>query len=184
MNFSSTNTISSKLPEFAGVSFTLRILNEPRRLKARLQVADINRRMRELREEAAEAVGTELTPEAIKTWGDREQKIFEPFGERTSLIYESEVLPVWTKLLLVSVNGLEIDGQPATIASFLEEGPGPLQRELAVIVGQEAGLTPREQGESAPPTTSKEPADGRPNVPDLEKAKSTAAPHAEDAETT
>jgi hypothetical protein len=46
---------------------------------------------------------------------------------------------------LVSVDGLEIDGEPATPASLLEAGPEALVREALEAVRREAGLSEHER---------------------------------------
>lgn len=50
---------------------------------------------------------------------------------------------------LASVEGLEIDGEPATAESLVAAGPEPLVREALVAVRREAGLSEGERKNSA-----------------------------------
>jgi len=162
MNFESRNTIPSKLPGFEGVSFTVHKLNEPRRMKARLALADTSARLREIATEATAAVGGKTLNDPSK-FTPEELARFLPFSERSGDIWSAEIVPAWMRALLVSVSGLTIDGKPATVESFIEDGPRDLYNEVASHITNEAGLTERERGESAPSTTSSAQADGRMN---------------------
>ena len=55
---------------------------------------------------------------------------------------------------LESIEGLEIDGAPATPETLLENGPEPLVLEILAAIRHEAGLDEDERKNSAPPSTS------------------------------
>jgi hypothetical protein len=162
MNFESRTTIQSTLPAFEGVSFTVHTLNEPRRMKARLALADTSRRLREIAAQATAAVGGKSLEDPTK-FSPEEMAAFLPFSERSGDIWAADVVPAWIRALLISVQGLTIDGKPATVESFIEDGPAALYAEVARHITNEAGLTKRELGESEPPSTSSAQADGRMN---------------------
>lgn len=55
---------------------------------------------------------------------------------------------------LASIDGLEIDGAPATAGTLLDAGPEPLVAEILAAVRHETGLDEAERKNSAPPSTS------------------------------
>jgi hypothetical protein len=53
-----------------------------------------------------------------------------------------------------AIDGLEIDGAPATVDSLIETGPEELVREILAAVRHETGLDEDERKNSEPPSTS------------------------------
>ena len=81
-------------------------------------------------------------------------------NSRVKAIEINEILPVFVKHLLVSVDGLEIDGVPATPETAIESGPPELFAEIAKAVKHEMGLDEQESGNSEPLSTSSARVDG------------------------
>jgi hypothetical protein len=154
MNFESQVTRKSDLPDFSDVSFTVHKLTEGRRLKIRLSLAEPNRRLRDL---MAEKEAAEGKPPA------EQLAIYTRVLADMQDVIDDQITPVWVRGLLVSIDGLTINGEPATVEALIEEGPRDLYREIAGVIGKEVGLTEKERGESAPPTTSNAQEDGRMN---------------------
>ena len=85
---------------------------------------------------------------------------------KLSLAAESEARAAETALLnaeidaihlrwgLAAIDGLEIDGAPATADSLIDAGPEELVREILAAVRHETGLGADERKNSAPPSTS------------------------------
>lgn len=86
--------------------------------------------------------------------------------ERLALLPEGEARQAETALLsaeidaihirwgLAAIEGLEIDGAPATADSLIEAGPEDLVQEILAGVRQETGLSADERKNFAPPSTS------------------------------
>ena len=86
--------------------------------------------------------------------------------ERLALAPDNEARAAQTALLgaeidaihlrwgLASIEGLEIDGAPATADSLIDAGPEDLVREILSAVRRETGLDADERKNSAPPSTS------------------------------
>lgn len=152
INFDPEQKIDSKLPDFAGVSFTIHQLTEGKRLRVRLTLADANARLRDLMVEKAEA---DAKPEA-----ERPPLYARILADMQDLIND-RINPVWVRHLLVSVEGLTIRGQSVTPDLLIESGPRPLYAEIAQTVREQAGLTDGERGKSELPITSTALADGQ-----------------------
>jgi len=163
MNFDPEVIISSKLPGYEDVSFTIHQLTEGKRLKVRTVLADVNAQLRDLMTEKVTADGL---PEAERA------PLYARIGLSIQELLEDKITPAWVRALLVSIDGLTIKGQPATAESLIESGPRELYYEIGKAVRAAAGMTDEERGESVPPTTSSALADGRIN--------NTSAPIAED----
>ena len=61
----------------------------------------------------------------------------------TNLI-QSEINPCWLRWGLDSISGLEIDDQPATVESLINDGPKPLCEEILTEIRKLAELSPSE----------------------------------------
>ena len=164
MNFNSTATHDSKLPAFAGVSFTLHKLTEGRRLKMRLALSDSMAKIRALSLEKEAAGLADKDALEGKIPADKLPLFWRILGDMQEVM-DDQVTPAWVRGLLVSVSGLTIDDKSLDGSDaadlLITGGPRDLYNEIALLVRAEAGLTERERGESAPPTTSSAAADGR-----------------------
>ena len=150
MNFASKVTHQSTTCE--GVSFTIKKLSEGLRMKLRLALADANAKLRDLATEEAASVGA---PDAERLG------LLSRISTDVRDLMNDVLAPAWVRALLVSIDGLTIDEAPATPETLISDGPRELYREVVAAVQAEFGLTERERGESAPPTTSSAQVDGR-----------------------
>jgi hypothetical protein len=159
--FESKVTIEARAPEFAGVRFVLRKMTEGRRIRLRMQLAAAQARIHELMDEQ-KRLAAEVGAATVEEVRDPEaaRQIAKLTREMADLA-DNEMTPTWVRWGLASIEGLEIDGEPATVESLIESGPPDLYQEVAEAVRKEAGLTAEEQGESGSPTTSPAPGDGR-----------------------
>ena len=146
MDYVSTQTIQSSFSE--DISFVLNKMSEGRRISLRLKLAGMTNRLRELMEQANQAVGTENVAQA--------SMLFDQVKE----VVDDQITPEWVRWGLVSIHGLRIDGEAATVESMIAKGPRSLYNEIVLAIKAEAGITEEERGESEPPSTSAAPVDG------------------------
>jgi len=149
MKFFSRVRINSALPGFEDVFFTLNKMTEGRRINLRLSVADGTAGVRQILAEK-QALNTESDVAKIADLLDRLTRIIE-----------DEINPAWVRWGLHAVDGLEIDGEPATVESLIQTGPPELYAEILTAIRHAAGLSEDDQGNSASPTTSGARVDGR-----------------------
>ena len=147
MNFESTVSHNSKLPGFEGVKFCLKKMTEGRRIKLRLALAAAQAELMDVLTEASNAK-------------DNEVKLAGLLNQVES-IRGNTIDPLYVRWGVKSIEGLQIDGQDATVDLLIEEGPPELYQEILSRVKKEAGLSDEEKGESVPPTTSNAATDGR-----------------------
>ena len=158
--FESRVVHEAKAPGFKGVRFVLRKMTEGRRIKLRMALAGAQARIRELLEEQERLLAP--AGDVAKAELDAETKAaVRKLSLAMAEIADNEITPAWVSWGLERIEGLEIDGQPATLESLIEAGPPQLYHEVADAIRKEAGLTEEEQGESGSPITSAAPEDGR-----------------------
>lgn len=80
------------------------------------------------------------------------------YRRQTLNFLESE--PAYIRAMVVSLDGVSIDGKPASIDSLIESGDDALVAEIGAFVRKQLGLDPEERKNSSPPSTSREKADG------------------------
>lgn len=118
-------------PSAPGVRFLVRRMSFGRRLELTRQVQELAKRL------AFVAAGEEgLSSDA----------------ERAML--GGEIDREYLRWGLAGLEGLEIDGEPATVESFLEAGPEELVREALAEVKRQAGLSEAERKNSESRSTS------------------------------
>lgn len=186
MKYASKERIESKT--CPGVAFTVRRLTGDRRVELSLKLADAYDKLGDLRREAAR-VAVKVKPlvdqahAAIKAGDADALKALNGNSDvieaarlhlRITSVERDEILPVCVRALLHSVEGLEIDGKPATPQATVEDGPPELYNEIAQVVQRELGLSEDEQGNSASPTTSAALVDRRTNPTSAENAEGWA----------
>ena len=119
MMYSSTVDVSSRCCE--GVTYKVARISFRRRLELVRRVREIARTME------IDAAGTTM-------------------GERLdAAVAAGEIDRLYLEWGLLSVEGLEIDGEPATPQLLLEFGPEELCHEIAAAIKRECGLSPEEQ---------------------------------------
>lgn len=119
VKYTSTLTLESRL--YPGVRFTICRLSFGRRLELIRRIGDLVRKLECL--ESSERDSDRV--EAALLRGEIERAYF-----------------MWG---LESVEGIEIDGQPATAEVLVERGPEDLVREIVEAIKTEAGLSEEER---------------------------------------
>ncbi|MCC6591608.1 MAG: hypothetical protein IT168_33285 [Bryobacterales bacterium] len=173
MNYSSKERIESKTCQ--GVVFVIRKLTEGRRIELSLALAETYDKLHLLRREAAKvatrAKSLLAEADAARIAGDI-NKLAEINNHPDTLetihawkkYYNFErdsIWPVYCKMLLHSVEGLEVDDNPAPPEMAIKDGPPELYEEILAAVKKQLGLTEEEQGNSESPITSNALGDGR-----------------------
>jgi hypothetical protein len=82
------------------------------------------------------------------------------FGERAKAIDVRELTPIAIGYMLQGIEGLTIDGEPATIDLVRQRGPDSLYAEIADAVRHEIELSTEERENLPSPSTSAEAVDG------------------------
>jgi hypothetical protein len=119
MNYESVEQVESKVA--AGVTFLISRMSFARRM-------DLMKRVRDLAREATfRAAGRELSE------------------QMSAALLEAEIQRLYVKWGLISVDGLEIDGCPATPESLAQAGPEELFREAYGAVRAATGLSEEER---------------------------------------
>lgn len=154
LSIQSKTTIESE--SCPGVTFTVRRLNKIQRSVRDLPVMEPRMRYTEISERYFELKGRkEQTPETL-----RETKMLD---YEAGLVINEHLKPASIRAALVSIEGLEIDGKPATVDSLLADGSpdtDALIDEIYQACEIAAGLTGTQQKNSPSPSTSVEPVDG------------------------
>jgi hypothetical protein len=119
MTYESTRTVESAVCE--GVTFRLARMSFARRL-------DLARRVREL--------GRQI--EFQQAGEDLQDKL-------DAAVSSGAIDKVYLEWGLVDVCGLEIDGEPADVATLIERGPEPLCREAVREIRRECELSEQER---------------------------------------
>lgn len=119
MNYESFSTMESK--SLPGVKFTIRRMSFGRRIEL----------MRQVRELAGKV-------EFLEAGSDPREKI-------EANLLASEVDRLYILWGLAAIEGLEVDGEPATPESLISAGPEDLCREVLAAVRAEFGLSEEER---------------------------------------
>jgi hypothetical protein len=164
INYSSTRTVQSRLPDFEGVSFTIRRISDGLRNQYRLETAGALREQADLIEQREDLV------DAIRERMGMDEKAFSevrmdqlPRSDRRTLrevgtkidqLNSEAIYPAMIEVGLVSVDGLTIDGQPVDVDSLHRVGPESLVAEILFEIRKEFGLAVEAQENLGSPTTS------------------------------
>jgi len=210
MNYESRKTFTStSIPE---VSFTLLKINVKRRLAFNLLMAKKFEALREIykrrkpfdeayqsalkaaREKARPEIEALMEAESIsREEATKRSKVTLEFPEdqleqimaitQEAQEYDArECTPDMVKFFLQKIEGLEIDGAPATADSLIDAGPDDLYQEIAQGISGQLGLTSTEKenlelaGTSEPPVggpANPEPADSLTTVETVASAATT-----------
>jgi hypothetical protein len=165
MKYTSTITHQSKTDP--AISFTVRHLTEGRRIKISLQLADKYDKIDTIRAGVSE-IAERVKPLLAQAKADGSDVLsnnpdmadLTRKHRQMQSVERDEIIPTFVRALLVSVDGLEIDGAPATVESMIESGPPDLYAEIAKAVKHEMGMDEQETGNSEPLSTSTVQADG------------------------
>jgi hypothetical protein len=161
MNYTSTIPIESK--SSPGVRFTIRKMTKGRRDILEDQQAPFREKLRPLYEELgpldkerAEATEAkqDFPADKLRRWSE----LLAQIGR----IDHREMEPQAVRFVLVSIEGLDIDGEPAKLDAIMERGPDELYDEILAAVKRELGLLPAEASNLPLPSTSAAVVDGSP----------------------
>ena len=119
VSYESTLTIESKV--MPGVRFVVNRISFGRRMELSRRVREITQKV-----EFLEA-GNELD------------------GKIEAAMLAQEVDAMYLRWALVAVNGLQIDGEPATAEHLLDRGPDDLAREIVGAIKEQCGLNESER---------------------------------------
>jgi hypothetical protein len=158
ISLKSKNTIASKA--IPGVSFTVRTLNKIQRARRDLPVMATRQHLAGLIREYSPL---QDTPDRTPAQSARLDLIEAEY----SWLQDQEIYPSVIRAGLVSVDGLEIDGQPATADSLIESTGADydlLIEEIYQACASAAGLTATETKNSQSATTSTAPVEADPTV--------------------
>jgi len=138
MKLTTSNIIKSvRFPE---VSYTVRSLSEGRRQTLAASIADATYQIYDLGAQA-----DALLPEDKEAPLDGEN-LYKRAAllDKITAIDSSVVRPAWIKIYVTKIDGLEIDGLPATVESFLNEAPSEMFNEIVDLIKTQASLTSEE----------------------------------------
>lgn len=151
ISIKSKNVIESKA--VPGVRFTVRTLNKIQRAARDFPIASARAHIADLLEEY---FAIKATPEADRTPGQVERLNAIDYREY-SAVYDAQIVPANLRAGIVSIEGLEIDGAPATAQSLIDSGGADydaLITEMNDACEAASRLTPTETKNSQSDTTS------------------------------
>jgi hypothetical protein len=164
MNYTSTESFESKV--FPGVTVTLKKMSSRRRAEFNLSMAPLLAKARNLaianepiEQEYAEHV---KASEIAKANGSTDLPVF-PDAKLDQLgkawteqrrFEQDEMSPQILRWGVASIDGLTIDGKPATVESLIDAGPPELSEEITAEVTRVMRLSAAEIKNSGSPTTS------------------------------
>ena len=119
MLYTSTTSFSSK--EMQGVSFTIHRMSFARRIDLAQRIREEGRKLAFL--ESGQGAGDKIDALVL---GQEIEKLYFEWG-------------------LKEIQGLEIDGEPATPQLLIERGPEGLCREIVEVIKSECGLSEEER---------------------------------------
>ncbi len=119
MEYNSYLTVRSEC--MPGVTYTIRRMSFDRRIDLTRQIRELSRKI-----------------EFLQAGQDGGEKV-------EAVLLGAEAGRVYLNCGLVKVEGLDIDGEPATPERLLECGPEALCREVIAVVKAECGLTDEER---------------------------------------
>lgn len=153
MNYTTTIEYESKV--FPEVTYVLNKMSEARRAQLRLLIAGPTAKVRNLIRELQRLEDRYPADENNPRDEEINRQMFD-MTDQMEQISADEIDPKWLLWGLKSIAGLEIDGQPATPKSLLEDGPPMLFAEIVAKIKQVAQLNGAEEKNSGSPTTSGE----------------------------
>lgn len=155
-SYQSTVKVESQLPDWQGVSFTVRRLSEGLRLAVNERLGPQIEKMRDLVSEA-----NALMPKVQDGSPDEATVSRLGFVANSIGLVRSAINRAYAEAGVTKIEGLEIDGAPATIRSLIESGPRELYAEALEVALREAGMTEQEKKNLESPITSGAAVDGR-----------------------
>jgi hypothetical protein len=155
VSFNSTETFESTARP--GVKFTVRRLNKIQRTKRDAGILEDRVKLSELMAEMRALTDPATTPEEkTRVMLSREYQVLDA---RMGVPMVSVIQPAYIRAGLLSIEGYEIDGKPATAESLIEHGEDDLLEEIYVHCLTLSGLDGEQEKNSSSPGTSPEAAD-------------------------
>lgn len=152
MNHVTANTHQSKI--FPDVSFAVLTLSEGRRIALAEKLAGKYEKIDQLRREskstikaaqaaleAYRAIGEKTENDLEKLTNDQSVSAAADIQKRIDTVLRNEIYIVYVRDLLSGVDGLVINGVPATPETLISDGPLPLYEEILAAVKVELGLS-------------------------------------------
>ena len=134
MNLLTKRTLTSKL--FPEVTYEARSFSEGRRQALVASIAEDTYKLYELIGAANSILptveGETMTQEQL--W--KRTAIVDQINQLTA----AKIHPSWIRAYLISIKGLDIDGVPATVDTFINDAPPDLFAELVTLIKDEAEL--------------------------------------------
>ena len=115
MNYATELTVTSKA--FPNVTFTILRMSFGRRLELVKRVRDLSRQL-----------------EFFRAGADAQERV-------ESVMLAGEIDRLYLDWGLLRVNGLDLDGEPASKEALIASGPEELCREILAAIRKECGLT-------------------------------------------
>ena len=175
MNIETTRRIASKA--IPGVFFTVATWLTDQRMKLRSATQDAREKLLDMEAELEEltapiiaAAGVPADEVTRAMLSPRERATLDKLNWRIKLLQDTEIDPQYMRIGLLGLEGVSIDGTPASSADFRRLDP-MLYTEILDTIKDGSGLSIVEQGNLESPTTSGAQAEA--------KANSTGAPDAE-----
>ena len=158
MNFLSRITIASQT--CPGVAFTLNKMTEGRRIQLRFSLSLAQSRLADLMKQRLDAFVASDVFEVNR------------LDDQVLATVQEDINPAYLKWGLHAIDGLTIDGAPASVESIYAEGPPELVAEILGAIRLNMGLSEVEEKNSQSPITSEAAEDGRMNDTTAENAGS------------
>jgi len=164
MNIESRSVLHSTIAE--GVSITLRKFSVKRRAQVELQLSEYRERQKDIARQMSECfIKADVKDDEGKLIeaGDSAEVRLEKLRKQAAFRIDFESLddaylkPAYLKVYIDKIEGLDIDGTPATVDTFIEDGPVELADEVYAYIQTHNGLTPGENSASGQPGTSAPP---------------------------
>lgn len=147
MNLESTVTKDSTTRP--GVRFTVRVLNKIQRARRDFALVEPRTKLTGLYQQMS-AIPSDATEDA-----DRLRRA--SLDHECGLLIDMHLKPAYIRAGLLSIEGLEIDGKPATADSLIERGNDeldPLIDEIYLACATESGLSEEQKKDSPSPEPS------------------------------
>lgn len=159
MNFDSTVTHESEaLP---GVKFTVKRLNNIERAKRDLAIAEHSIRFADLLSQIRELQGeTDKGGKPLSDPSPDDKRSIARLDHEAGLVLNAYLKPAVLRGALVSVEGLDIGGSPATADTVLASAPDALIDEIWIQARTAEGMTGDQAKNSSSPSDSGAPVDG------------------------
>lgn len=155
-----TTSITHESAALEGVKFTVRRLNYLARCERDLAMIADRARLSELTRQIA-AISDEASEGERKPHAGREAE-FSRLNAEHSMVFRSRLVPAYIRAGLVSIEGVEVDGKPADVASFGAWATDDLIDEVFAACYAASDLSEAERKNSPLPGSSDGPEAGQP----------------------